>query len=226
MGTSVSSGSTTVSSYTTASNNTAAVTKAQNTASGYTQAVVKTITSTSTISNITIKSTDFTPTLSANVQRYNGLANVYLLKGNNVTIESLPNFSEATTFIIEGGNVTFNNNIDVDKNIAFVVKGGNIVIKTNVTKLDGTYIAIPVNGLGGKIESEGSLGTDKQLVFKGSVYGDMTDLVSDRYYISSQDNGQLSVGTIVSFGSSIFHKPAPLVGQFVGEYLDTTKVAK
>ena len=59
----------------------------------------------------------------------------------------------------------------------------------------------------------------------GSLYGDIQDLVQNRNYIS-QDGDQLSVGTVVSFGSGIFHKPAPLVSQFVGEYLDSTKVAR
>lgn len=49
----------------------------------------------------------------------------------------------------------------------------------------------------------------------GSLYGNIEDLVKNRNYIKQETDGQLSVGTIVSFGSGIFHKPAPLVSQFV-----------
>ena len=89
--------------------------------------------------------------------------------------------------------------------------------------LKGTYISIPVWGNGGKIRGNGA--TDKQLTVNGSLYGNIEDLVDDRYYVANS-GGQLSVGTIVSFGSSLFSKPAPLVSQFIGEYLSAEKVAK
>jgi hypothetical protein len=59
----------------------------------------------------------------------------------------------------------------------------------------------------------------------GSLYADISQLVENRYYISDSGDG-LSVGTIVSFGSSLFTKPAPLVSQFVGEYLESVKIVK
>jgi hypothetical protein len=62
-------------------------------------------------------------------------------------------------------------------------------------------------------------------VVNGSLYGDITELIDDRYYISN-DGGMLSVGTIVSFGSKLFSKPAPLVTQFIGEYLQAQKIAR
>ena len=107
-------------------------------------------------------------------------------------------------------DVKIERDLITDTNIAFVVKGGSIIIDKDVTKLAGTYISIPVNGVGGKILSNGE--TDKQLVITGSVYGDIAELVNARTYIAkSSSSGMLGVGTIVSFGSSIFHKPAPLV---------------
>jgi len=48
----------------------------------------------------------------------------------------------------------------------------------------------------------------------GSLYGNIKELIENRNYIS-QDGDQLSVGTVVSFGSGIFRKPAPLVSQFI-----------
>jgi hypothetical protein len=137
----------------------------------------------------------------------------------------MSSLSEATTFIVEWGNLVIPKDIkDIDENIAFVVKGWDIVISSSVKHLDGTYIAIPVWTKWGSITSTAD--TEAQLVVNGSLYGDISQLVNSRYYVSSKDNKLLSVGTIVSFGSRIFHKPAPLVSQFIWEYLNTTKVAK
>ncbi len=88
--------------------------------------------------------------------------------------------------------------------------------------MDGTYITIRKNGSGGNFTAQES---EKQLLVKGSLYGNVSNLVENRYYISDDTHG-LSVGTIVSFGSSLFTKPAPLVTQFTKEYIRSTKVAK
>ncbi len=207
-----------VSSYSQTVTNSGAIGKTE-TDTKYTQTVANTITG-STASSTTVNKFSTT-------DKYNGLSNVYIIKGKNVRISdisSLPGVTEATTYIVESGNLFIDINIISSKNIAFVVKGGNITIKNTVTHLDGTYISIPVGTTGGKILSSAETAT--QLVVNGSLYGDITDLVDDRYYIAKSSSGLLSVGTIVSFGSSIFNKPAPLVGQFIGEYLDSTKVAK
>jgi hypothetical protein len=36
----------------------------------------------------------------------------------------------------------------------------------------------------------------------------------------------IDVGTIVSFGSSVFRKPAPLTSKFIWDYLEAQKTAK
>jgi hypothetical protein len=64
------------------------------------------------------------------------------------------------------------------------------------------------------------------LKVKGSLYGDITDLVASRTYVKENPNGQINVWTIVSFGSSLFRKPAPLTWQFIWEYLNSEKIAK
>ena len=159
--------------------------------------------------------------------KYNGLDNVYIITGKNVIINSgdfvAP--TEPTTYIVEGGNLTINENINSNANIAFVVKGWDIIIHKDVEEIDGTYISIPVwsPAIGGDIVGSGD--TSTQLVVNGSLYGDISELVMTRHYISN-DSGQLWVGTIVSFGSSLFTKPAPLVSQFIGEYLEAEKIAR
>ncbi len=60
----------------------------------------------------------------------------------------------------------------------------------------------------------------------GSLYGDTSDLISKRTYVKSANDGQINVGTIVSFGSSFFRDPAPLLGKFIREYTDSEKVAQ
>lgn len=156
-------------------------------------------------------------------ENYNGLSNVFVLRWKNVTLSSIPTLSKSTTYIIEWGNLTINDNMESGKNVAFVVKGGNINITSNVKTMDGTYISIPGSTSGGQIASASS---PDQLTVNGSLYGNLDNLVANRYYISQDTSGQLSVGTIVSFGSSIFTKPAPLVSQFIGEYLESDKVAR
>ncbi|USN58063.1 MAG: hypothetical protein H6767_07065 [Candidatus Peribacteria bacterium] len=67
--------------------------------------------------------------------------------------------------------------------------------------------------------------TNNVLTINGAVYGNMTELLEKRTYIKDNANGQIDVGTIVSFGSSFFRKPAPLLGEFIGEYLSSRKYA-
>ena len=161
----------------------------------------------------------------ATLQNYNGLVNVFIYKGADLKISSIPTdlntLSAPRTYIVEGANLVVDRDVVSNKNIAFVVRWGNILIEDNVKQMDGTYISIKTT-VWGKIIAEP---TSKQLVVDGSLYGDIKQLVENRYYISDSWDG-LSVGTIVSFGSSLFTKPAPLVSQFVGEYLESVKVAK
>ncbi|MFA5917857.1 MAG: hypothetical protein WC850_06515 [Candidatus Gracilibacteria bacterium] len=154
--------------------------------------------------------------------KYNGLSNVFIVKGNlTINSTSIPGSSERT-YIVEGGNLYINQNITYTDNIAFVVKGGNIIIASNVTKINGTLISIKVSGVGGQIISVES---DNKLVINGSLYGDIENLVNNRTYIENK-NDLINVGTIVSFGSNLFRKQAPLVGDFIGEYIASKKVAK
>ena len=58
------------------------------------------------------------------------------------------------------------------------------------------------------------------------MYGDISELTENRTYMKLNSNGQVDVWTIVSYGSSVFRKPAPLVSSFIDEYIKATKVAK
>ncbi|MCD5375212.1 hypothetical protein LR010_02030, partial [Candidatus Gracilibacteria bacterium] len=166
-----------------------------------------------------------TSSATATLEKYNGLDNVFIIKGANLetsTLGDLNSLSEGRTYIVEDANLVINSDINANKNIAFVVKNGDIIVNNDVEHMDGTYVVLGT----GEIKAEVGTGTDKQLIVDGSLYGNIDNLVANRYYISDDGSGQLSVGTIVSFGSSLFSKPAPLVSQFVGEYLESTKVAK
>ena len=172
--------------------------------------------------DIKVESTAVTSnkTLAQATTSYRGIDNVFIVKGNlriddASLLESLP---KARTYVIEGGDLMINTNIVSDRNIAFVVKDGDIMIGANVENIEGTYISI-----GGNI---GWDPTDKELIVDGSLYWDVNDLVSSRQFVKQLEGEKMTVWTIVNFGSSIFKKPAPLVGQFVGEYLASSKVAR
>ena len=164
----------------------------------------------------------FTPaldTVTGFSDTYNGLDNVFIVRGKNVDLSTLPAVSKPTTYIVEGGDLTIKWNIEADHNVAFVVRNGNIIINDNVETIDGTYVVLWTGEIIGQPSAE-------QLVVNGSLYGNIDQLVNNRYYISDDTSGPLSVGTIVSFGSSLFSRPAPLVSQFVGEYLESEKVVR
>jgi len=160
---------------------------------------------------------------------YNGLENVKIVSGSYMLtpsdIADIAASSQPTTYIVDGGNLTINSNISSNKNVAFVVKWGDIKIANNVNELDGTYIAIKTGGTWGAIKATNNSGTNTQLVVNGPLYGNIENLVKNRYYIN-ETAGKLSVGTIVSFGSRLLTKPAPLVSQFVAEYLTSDKAVK
>ena len=159
-------------------------------------------------------------TLGDITDKYNGLDNVFILKNANVTLGDTDlTLSEPTTYIIDGGNLNIDWNIKANKNIAFVVKNGwNINIWASVTEIMWTYIVLD----SWKITGDDSAG---QLTIKGSLHGDITNLVDNRYKVT-ENNWELTFGTVVSFGSTVFQKPAPMVTQFVNTYLKTSKVAK
>jgi len=161
---------------------------------------------------------------------YNGLDNVYAVSGNYTLtasdIQDIDNLTEARTYIIQGGDLIIESDIVSDKNVAFVVRGWDIIVASSVSRIDGTYIAFEdEDGNKWDFIAQDSTSTGNQLVVNGTLYGDVSDLVDNRYYIAQED-GQLSVGTIVSFGSGLFTNPAPLVSDFVGQYLESSKVSK
>jgi len=165
--------------------------------------------------------------ISGSFTNYNGFDNVFIVSWDytlsSSDISDIASLSEPTTYIVENGDLTIPANISANKNVAFVANWWDIIIDGSVTEIDGTYISIKTVSWGGSIRSNG--GTNSQIVVNGPLYGDISDLVDNRYYVDDTA-GKLSVGTIVSFGSSLLTKPAPLVSQFVAEYLASEKVAR
>jgi len=159
-------------------------------------------------------------------ESYNWMQNVFIFKDKSLKIDwtdPLSWFSWPITFIVENWNLYIDTNIEYPDNVAFVVKGWDIIIKDTVTRMDGTYITIPEWTSWGKFISDWE--TSNVLVINWSIYWDITDLVSKRVNFENND-GVLSVWTVVSFGSALFKKPAPLVSQFIEEYLNQQKVAQ
>lgn len=164
---------------------------------------------------------------SNDIKEYNWITWAYIIKNKNLEINSEINSiwnNWPRTYIIEGWDLIISKNINYSDNIAFVVKWWNIIIDKDVTQINGTYISIKYGTNWGEIKAKDK--SAKQLVVNGSLYGNTSDLVSKRTYMKVNDNGQLDVWTIVSFGSSVFRKPAPLVSTFIDEYLKSTKVAQ
>jgi hypothetical protein len=125
------------------------------------------------------------------------------------------------TFIVDSWDLIIDVDVkNIPQNIAFVVKNWNIIIKNNVKEIQWTYIVLWI----WKIKSDW-IDTSNTLVVKWSLYWDSADLVAHRVNVE-EDNWELTFGTIVSFGSHIFKKPAPLVTKFINEYLETSKVAQ
>jgi hypothetical protein len=154
--------------------------------------------------------------------KYNGLSNVYIVKNGDLTINANIIGDWPRTYIIEWWNLNINQNINYGDNIAFVVKWWDIIISSNVTSINGTFISIKVAWVWWKILSVES---DNKLVVNWSLYGDIESLVNNRTYIQNK-NDLINVWTVVSFGSSLFRKQAPLVWDFIWEYIESKKVAK
>ncbi|MDD4151016.1 MAG: hypothetical protein PHR68_00145 [Candidatus Gracilibacteria bacterium] len=169
--------------------------------------------------NFTYNSTGYTlPT-----ENYNGISNVFTHKGDLVL--NGQSIVGNKTYVIQDGNLYINGNIDlVSGNIAFIVKGGNIIISNSVTGLEGIYITIKENNIGGNINSD-SIKTNNRLIINGGLYGNVKDLISNRTYMKS-DNGIINVGTVINFKSAIFKNPPPLLTSFVEEYMKVNKIAK
>lgn len=157
--------------------------------------------------------------------KYNGMDNVYIVKGQNLSISSIPTYLIGPrTYIVEDADLVINGDLKYADNIAFVVKWGNIIVRDTVKELDGVYIAIPKWNIGGQITQ--TTETSNVLTVNGSLYWQMENLFKKRTYVRDNSDGQIDVGTIVSFASSLFRKPAPLVSEFIDEYTKAAKVAK
>ncbi len=161
-------------------------------------------------------------------ESYNWIENVFILKNKNFVVRAntFNSVSWARTYIIENWNLKINSNINYDiDNIAFVVKWWNIQIDKSVTRIDWTYVSIIKNWIGWKIEWSGWTTITVLNIF-GSLYWDISDLVSKRTYVKQNSSNQIDVWTIVSFGSKLFRKPAPLISTFINEYLQAEKISK
>lgn len=154
---------------------------------------------------------------------YNWITWAKIVKNQNIRISSLPKLDVPTTYIIENWNLFIDWNIDADVNVAFVVKWWNIKFAKKVTYAEGTYVAISYGKDLGKITSDE---TPSQLVVSGALYWNISELTKNRTYLRVNENWQLDTGTVVNYGSSAFRKPAPLVGTFIQEYMNSTKVAQ
>ncbi len=155
-------------------------------------------------------------------EKYNGLSNVFIKKGNtNMSSINYSTITQPTTFIIDNGNLIIDTNVipSHNYNLAFVLKNWNIIINSNIIEIKWTYIV-----LNWKIKSDGTA-TNNVLIIRGSIYWDTRHLINDRINVEESD-WKLSFGTIVSFGSSIFQKPAPMVTSFINTYLKSNKIAK
>ena len=160
-------------------------------------------------------------------ENYNWIDNVFILKNKNfvVNFDLFSWVSWARTYIIENWDLEIKSDIDYDYNIAFVVKWWNIKISDNVSLMDGMYITIVKDLVGWKFLWTGG-STINRLIVNGTLYWNINELISSRTYVKQNAYNQIDVWTIISFGSSLFRKPAPLISKFIDEYLNSEKVAK
>jgi len=181
------------------------------------------------ISNVTdISGTAYgdTTTLS-DFEIYNWIKNVFILKNTNFKINNdlFSWLHWARTYIIENWDLEINTNITFSDNIAFVVKWWNILIDKNVDTIDWTYITIEKDGNGWNFKWI-NWDTTNRLLVNWSLYWNIDDLISHRTYVKQNSFNQIDVWTIVSFGSSLFRKTAPLLSSFIDEYQNAIKIAQ
>jgi len=160
-------------------------------------------------------------------ESYNWIENVFILKSKNFVVNTdiLSWIDWARTYIIENWDLEINTNISYFDNIAFVVKWWNIKINQSVWSIDGTYITIQKDWIWWNFLWTWGKTTDI-LIVNWSLYGNINDLISARTYVKQNATNQIDVWTIVSFGSSLFRKTAPLVSTFINEYLSSEKIAQ
>ncbi len=190
-----------------------------------TNSVNKVTSQTKTETNLTKVTTNqntWNKNITDSLTKYNWLSNVFIVKTWDLTINSSISWSWARTYIVEWGDLYISQNITYTDNIAFVVKWWNIIINSSVTNINGTFISIKVDWNWWKITSSV---TDNKLVVNWSLYADISILVANRTHIENK-NDMINVWTVVSFGSNLFRKQAPLVWDFIWEYIASKKVAK
>ena len=165
--------------------------------------------------------------LLSDFENYNWIENVFILKNKNFVVNNnfLAWLTWARTYIIENWDLRINTDINYADNIAFVVKWGNITIDKNVDVIDWTYITIEKDSIWGDFVWVWGATTNRLLV-NGSLYWNIDRLISTRTYVKQNSFNQIDVWTVVSFGSSLFRKTAPLLSTFIDEYLESEKVAR
>ena len=159
---------------------------------------------------------------------FNWLENIFILKNKDFEIDNTNNnfWTWPRTYIIENGNLIINADINYIDNIAFVIKWWNLKINESVSKITWTYIVIPKNWIGWDVKWIWWK-TTNVLTIVWSIHWNINDLIANRVYIFQDDSSWLlNVWTIVSFGSSVFRKPAPLTWQFIWEYIESQKIAQ
>ncbi len=158
---------------------------------------------------------------------YNWIDNVYIVRDKSFEVNSdlFSSLAWSRTYIVENWDLIINTDISYSWNIAFIVKWWNILIDKDVENMSWTYVTIKSWTFWWKILWKW-WDTSKVLHVDGSLYWNTNDLISKRKYIRDNSSWQINVWTIVSFGSSLFRKPAPLVWEFVEEYLKQARIAQ
>ena len=158
-------------------------------------------------------------------KKYNWNDNIFILKNKNFIINTDLNIDWTRTYIIENWNLIINKDITSNNNIAFIVKWWNFIINKDVQNITWVYISI-----GSWLTSWKFIATwwttKNILKIKWTLYWNIDNLVQNRVYIKNNSSWQIDVWTIVSFGSNLFKKPAPLIWKFIWEYLKSKKIAQ
>lgn len=143
-------------------------------------------------------------------------ANIRVFKDGDVSIDGNLDLAGVKTVIIENGNLIINKDIrytDKTSSFAFIVKQGNIIIADSVQNIAGVYVT-----LAGAIQSNG-VSTPNRLTVDGSLYGNTSDLVTNRSYVRGQmDYTALNVGVIVNYSNRAIMYPPPSLSRFLDQY--------
>jgi len=119
------------------------------------------------------------------------------IKTNELKIkaDSFNNIPAGQTYIINGGNLNIEKDITYDDtgidikdprnipSVAFIVINGNINISPNVGRLDGIYVALSDENhpdTGKIMEAGDAINSLTQLIIRGSLVGDVSDLFAQR----------------------------------------------